>query len=500
MRESGVLLAVSSLPSRYGIGCFDEEAYRFIDLLKKGKQSYWQILPLGPTSYGDSPYQSFSTFAGNPYFISLTSFIKEGLLTRKECAAIDFGKDPVHVDYEKLYKNRLPLLRIAYQRAIRKVDEDFHIFCETQAFWLEDYALFMALKDFFQGEPWNTWPEDIRLRYDYAIAYYRDLLREDMNFYRYLQYKFSVQWKDVKRYANKQGIKIIGDLPIYVAFDSADTWANPELFQLDDQHLPTAVAGCPPDGFSATGQLWGNPLYRWDVHERNGYAWWIQRLTLCYEWYDVIRIDHFRGFDEYYAIPYGEDTAMHGQWQRGPGYALFSRIKEVLPEKEIIAEDLGYLTDSVRKLVKDCGYPGMKVLEFAFDSRDSSSTNDYLPHNYIENCVAYSGTHDNETLKGWFSSILPEEKRALKAYLHHQTKDIDELVEDCIALIMRSNARLCIIPMQDWLKQDNTFRMNTPSTLGDNWKYRVQKKELSASLFHKIANMTRIYGRCGKQE
>lgn len=495
MRESGILLAISSLPSRYGIGCFDHAAYRFIDLLKKGKQSYWQILPLGPTSYGDSPYQSFSTFAGNPYYISLQELIEEGLLTRKECASVDFGDDETTVDYGKLYEGRLPLLRLAYHKAMKLDDPAFSAFCEQQSYWLEDYALFMALKDFFQGEPWNEWPEDIRLRYDYAIVYYRDLLKEEMNFYRYLQYLFAKQWRAVKDYANKQGISIIGDLPIYVAFDSADTWANPQLFQLDDQHLPTAVAGVPPDGFSATGQLWGNPLYRWEEHAATGYAWWLQRLSYSYDWYDVIRIDHFRGFDEYYAVPYGEETAANGHWEPGPGYALFERVKEVLPQKEIIAEDLGYLTDSVRKLVHDCGYPGMKILEFAFDSRDSSSTNDYLPHNYIENCIAYSGTHDNETLKGWFSSILPAEKKALKTYLHTRTKDDEELAEDCICLIMRSVARICIIPMQDWLGLDNSARMNTPSTLGENWTYRVDKKALSASLFHRIAKITSTYGR-----
>lgn len=318
-RASGILLPVSSLPSKYGIGCFSESAYAFVDQLKAAGQSYWQILPLGPTSFGDSPYQSFSTFAGNPYFISLESLIEEGVLKQEECDAVDFGTDPSCVDYEKLYNNRFKLLRKAYERSNIYQDQEFCRFCRENEWWLEDYALFMAVKDRFGGKCWIEWAEDIRLRWGFALDYYRRELYFDIEFYKYVQFQFRKQWMQLKAYANSQGIEIIGDIPIYVAFDSADTWANPQLFQLDGDNLPIAVAGCPPDAFAETGQLWGNPLYRWDYHRNQGYDWWIRRLANCYLLYDVVRIDHFRGFDEYYSIPYGDDTAKNGRWEKGTG-------------------------------------------------------------------------------------------------------------------------------------------------------------------------------------
>lgn len=494
MRASGILLPISALPSKYGIGCFDACAFTFIDQLKKAKQTYWQILPLGPTSYGDSPYQSFSTFAGNPYFISLDTLVEKGLLSDKEIRQAKFQNKEC-IDYEDLYEKRKPILYQAYQRSNFREETAFHQFREENADWLYDYTLFMAVKDFFEGVSWDQWPQDIRMRYGYSMDYYRDKLQNEIAFYEFVQYEFYLQWQKVKNYANENGISIIGDIPIYVAYDSADTWANPHLFQLDENNQPIAVAGCPPDGFSATGQLWGNPLYRWDVHKESQYAWWKQRMKKCYERYDVVRIDHFRGFDEYYAIPYEETTAMHGHWEKGPGLALFQELQRSLPEKEVIAEDLGYLTDSVRDLVKDCGYPGMKVLEFAFDSRDSSSVNDYLPHNYTNNCVVYTGTHDNETMMGWFQSILPEEKKALKRYLNVKKISDDELLDQCICLIMGSVAKLCIIPMQDWLGLDNHARMNIPSTLGNNWVWRMKKKDFSAALIRRIARISETYGR-----
>lgn len=493
-RSAGILLSVSSLPSKYGIGCFSESAYRFVDWLKDAGQTYWQILPLGPTSYGDSPYQSFSTFAGNPYFISLEEFIKDGLLTKEECDATDMGSDANSINYEKLYLNRYPLLYKAYKNSDVVNDEDFSIFCNEND-WLEDYALFMAVKDKFGGIAWNQWDEDIRLREQSAIEKYRDELKTEIGFYKFLQYHFYLQWTKLKKYANNKGVKIIGDIPIYVAFDSADTWANPEMFQLDGNNNPCAVAGCPPDGFSVDGQLWGNPLYKWEHHKETGYIWWISRMKHCFKLYDVVRIDHFRGFDEYYSIPYGDKTAVNGHWEKGPGMDLFRAIENALGKKEVIAEDLGFMTDSVRQLVKDSGFPNMKVLEFAFDSRDTGSVNDYLPHNYAENCVAYTGTHDNQTIKSWFETITDKERKMAREYLCDEYTPDEELYKSFIGLIMRSNAKLCIVPMQDYLGYDDSCRMNTPSTVGENWKWRMSEEDISDKLSKEILGITTIYSR-----
>lgn len=494
-RSAGILLSVTSLPGRYGIGCFSKSAYDFVDWLREAGQTCWQILPLGPTSYGDSPYQSFSTFAGNPYFISLEELTEEGVLTKKECQSADFGKRADDIDYEKIYKNRYPLLHKAYERSRISEDPDYVCFAEENRWWLADYALFMAVKERFGGAPWTEWAEDIRLRRDYAMDYYRRELYFDIEFQQYLQYKFFSQWKKLKAYANEKGIQIIGDIPIYVAMDSADAWAHPELFQLDERNMPAAVAGCPPDGFSATGQLWGNPLYRWEYHKSTGYDWWMSRMWFCFQMYDVVRIDHFRGFDEYYSIPYGEETAVNGHWEKGPGIDLFRCMEQRLGKHQVIAEDLGYVTDSVRKMVQESGFPGMKVLEFAFDSRDSGSASDYLPHNYVENSAAYTGTHDNETIAGWFRSITDEERQMARDYLCDQHTPAEELYKSFIALVMRSRSDLCIIPMQDYLGLDNQSRMNQPSTLGKNWKWRLVKGDLSDELKEEILAITRRYGR-----
>ena len=494
-REAGVLLAISSLPSKYGIGCFSKSAYNFVDWLKEAGQTYWQILPVGPTSYGDSPYQSFSTFAGNPYFICLEDLIKEGVLTEEECDAVDFGEKEDDIDYEKLYKGRFPLLRKAYERSNISENPEYCKFVQENSWWLSDYALFMAVKNFFDGVEWTQWPEDIRLRYGYALDYYRKELYFEIEFQQYMQFKFFQQWYALKSYANSRGIRIVGDIPIYVAMDSADTWAHPELFQLDERNRPVAVAGCPPDGFSATGQLWGNPLYRWDYHRNTQYAWWVSRLWYCFNLYDVVRIDHFRGFDEYFSIPYGEDSAVNGHWEKGPGIELFRRVEQCLGWHPVIAEDLGYVTDSVRRLVWETGFPGMKVLEFAFDSRDSGSANDYLPHNYPENCVVYTGTHDNETVVGWLDSITEEEQKMARDYLCDHVTPKKELYKPFVALAMRSNARMCIIPIQDYLGYDNTCRMNKPSTVGTNWRWRVQEKELTEELQKEILHTTKTFGR-----
>ncbi|WP_458397707.1 4-alpha-glucanotransferase [Anaerotignum sp.] len=494
-RTAGILMPITSLPGKYGIGCFSEEAYKFVDWLQATGQTYWQILPIHPTSYGDSPYQSFSTFAGNPYFIDLDVLVAEGVLKQKECDSMDFGVDETDIDYEAQYNSRYTLLRKAYERSNISENADYQSFISENEWWLSDYALFMALKNFFGGECWYEWPEDIRLRYGYSMDYYRRELYYDIEFQMYLQFKFFEQYWKLKQYANERSIGIIGDIPIYVAMDSADTWAHPELFQLDENNVPYAVAGCPPDGFSATGQLWGNPLYRWEYHRETGYQWWLSRLWYVFRLYDVTRIDHFRGFDEYFSIPYGADSAVDGHWEKGPGIDLFRCVEQNLGWHEVIAEDLGYVTDSVRQLVKDSGFPGMKVLEFAFDSRDSGSANDYLPHNYPENSVVYTGTHDNETLNGWFKSITKEEQQMARDYLCDQRTPQKLLHQSFIALAMRSAARMCIIPLQDYLGLDNSCRINTPSTIGINWRWRVKKEQLTEELQQGILATTMRYGR-----
>ena len=491
-RAAGILMPISSLPSEYGIGCFSKSAYEFVDWLKGAGQSYWQILPLGPTSYGDSPYQSFSTFAGNPYFISLDELIEEGVLTRAECEKVNWGKAKGSVDYEKIYKGRYPLLRKAYERSKISENPDYQKFVNENSWWLSDYALFMAVKGRFDNVEWTKWAEDIRLRWKWAMDYYREELYYDIEFQQYMQFKFHEQWMKLKAYANENGIKIIGDIPIYVAMDSADTWAHPELFQLDEENIPTAVAGCPPDGFSATGQLWGNPLYRWDYHRDTGYSWWISRLHYVFQMYDVVRIDHFRGFDEYYAIPYGDETAVNGKWMPGPGMDLFQAVEAKLGRPNIIAEDLGFLTDSVLKMLADSGFPGMKVLQFAFDPSAESA---YLPHTYPKNCVVYTGTHDNDTTRGWYHSESKATRDFAKEYMNVQRMDEDNLAWDFIRVAMGSVADLCITPMQDFLNLDGEARINMPSTLGGNWAWRMKKGQFDKEIVKQMARMTKIYGR-----
>ena len=497
-RTAGILMPISSLPGKYGIGCFNLKAYEFVDFLRDAGQTYWQILPIHPTSYGDSPYQSFSTFAGNPYFIDLEALIAEGVLSNDECDSVFFGDEEDDINYAALYDGRKILLTMAYERSRISENPEYQKFTADNGWWLEDYALFMALKDFFNGQCWYEWPEDIRLRYDYALDHYRRELYFDIEYQKYLQFKFFQQYGWLKNYANSQGVKIIGDIPIYVAMDSADTWANPRLFQLDERNMPTAVAGCPPDGFSATGQLWGNPLYRWDYHRETGFDWWLTRLWYVYRLYDVTRIDHFRGFDEYYSIPYGHKTAEFGHWEKGPGIELFRRAEEVLGWHEVIAEDLGFVTDSVRQLVRDSGFPGMKVLQFAFDSRDTGSARDYLPHNYTENAVVYTGTHDNDTTIGWFEAISDDDWNLAREYLCDFYTPDEEMDQPFVALAMQSIARMCIIPMQDYLGLGTEARMNTPSTIGCNWRWRMTEDQFTEDLCRDILAKTRRYGRTEK--
>ncbi len=483
-------MPVSSLPSRFGIGGFSKEAYDFVDFLAASGQSLWQILPLGPTGYGDSPYQSFSTFAGSPYYISLDALIEEGLLTEEECASVDFGNDTKRVDYEKIYYTRFELLRKAFERANRSDDADYSAFVKENELWLKDYAMYMAVKDSLGGVSWIEWDEEIRLRKPKAMKKYEKELADDIAFYSYQQYLFSKHWSALKEYANKKGIQIVGDIPIYVAFDSADTWAKPELFQLDQKNVPTAVAGCPPDAFSATGQLWGNPLYRWDYHEETGFAWWMQRLAHCFDIYDIVRIDHFRGFDEYWAVPYGDETAENGEWKPGPGYKLFEVMKKTLGNRAVIAEDLGFLTPGVLKLVKKTGYPGMKILQFAFDATGES---DYLPHKYPNNCVVYTGTHDNDTVNGWLATLNKTDLAFVKKYVN--AKRTPELCETLIRTALGSVADTAIIPMQDYLGLGGEARINTPSTLGGNWEWRMERDACTEELSKHMLELARIYGR-----
>ena len=492
-RARGSLLPITSLPSPYGIGTFSACAYEFINFLQRAGQKYWQILPLGPTGYGDSPYQSFSTFAGNPYFIDLDRLVEEGLLSREECVIYSAETEAFAVDYQKMYETRYILLRKAYERSNLDEVKEYTVFLNENEEWLDTYCLFMALKNHFGGISWDQWEQSIRMREQKTLEYYMELLKEEIDFYRFQQFYFQKHWYELKQYANEHDVEIIGDIPIYVAFDSADTWANPELFQFDDSGMPIGVAGCPPDGFSAIGQVWGNPLYKWGYHQETGYAWWIKRMERCFKLYDVVRVDHFRGFDEYYFIPYGQNTAAGGHWEKGPGIELFRALTEALGERKIIAEDLGYVTDSVVKLVKDSGYPGMKVLEFAFDSREESN---YFPYTYTQNCVAYTGTHDNQTVMGWFQKLPEEDYQMAVNYLDLKKEDEKEINWKMIRTVLASVADTAIIPLQDYLGLDDRARINTPSSLGGNWTWRMDPQTVTETLEKQILALTELYGRC----
>lgn len=490
MRASGILMHISSLPSEYGIGTMGKEARRFVDFLVKAGQTYWQILPICPTSYGDSPYQSFSSFAGNPYFIDLEILCKEQLLTQQECKSYSWGRKRTEVDFGILYKNRYRLLKQAYVRFAKRKRKAFEEFCEKEREWLEDYAVFMALKDANGGAAWSEWKPELRFRREDALREARKEYAEEIRFYKMLQYLFFKQWRSLKEYANHKGIRIIGDVPIYVAGDSADVWANPKQFYLDESLHPIEVAGCPPDAFSEDGQLWGNPLFRWDVMKKDGYTWWTKRIRAMSELYDVVRIDHFRGFDSYYAIPAKDKTARNGRWCEGPGLELFTVMEQKLGKLNIIVEDLGFLTPSVLKMVKDSGFPGMKLMQFAFDTREES---EYLPHNYQSHSVVYTGTHDNDTVLGWMKTAPKDSVKFAKKYLN-LTKE-----EGYHWGMMRgawaSVSELAIVPMQDILGLGSKARMNTPSTLGCNWKWRMKPDQITPELAGKLKSYMRMYGR-----
>lgn len=488
MRASGILLHISSLPSPYGIGTFGREAYKFVDFLVKAGQKYWQILPIGPTSYGDSPYQSFSTFAGNPYFIDIELLIRDKLLKRKDAAG-DWGKHD-RVDFGLLYHQRYQLLRVAYENFQKDIPDDFYVFCEGNRWWLDDYSLFMAIKDSYGGKSWQEWDTELRLRYWDAIQNAKERYAQDIEFWKMLQYLFFLQWKNLKQYANDKGIEIIGDMPIYVALDSADVWANPEYFLLDQNLQPTAVAGCPPDGFSDDGQLWGNPLYNWDIMREREYDWWINRFRFCTETFDVTRIDHFRGFDTYYTIPYGDFNARNGTWIDGPGIEFLRIVENRIGKKNIIAEDLGFLTESVRTMLHESGFPGMRVLEFAFESRQDS---DYLPHNYIRNCVAYIGTHDNDTALGWLKSIHKKDFAYVKNYLRLSKEEGYHW--GMMRGIWSSCADLAVVQMQDVLGLSSEARMNIPGTFGNNWAWRMKKGSCGNLLAKRLNKYVSTYHR-----
>ena len=495
-RASGILLAVSSLPSPYGIGSFGETAREWLRFLKAAGQKYWQILPLGPTGWGDSPYQSFSAFALSPYYIDLPVLIEQGLLTPEEVNAVRWGKRAGAVDYAALYRRREPLLLRACERFKKQSADtaqaaEFDAFCSRNKLWLKDYSLFMALKKKHRGLPWLDWDDPLKLREAAALKEMRRNYADDIYYYSFVQYTAYVQWQEIRNYARELGIAIIGDMPIYVAADSADAWANSELFLLDNARRPLKVAGCPPDPFSAGGQLWGNPLYRWDIIAGTGYAWWIARLRSGFSLYDIVRIDHFRGFESYFSIDSGASDASDGKWVKGPGLDFIETVNRKLPGASIIAEDLGYLTAEVQALLKASGYPGMKVLQFAFDSREASS---YMPYTYERNCVVYTGTHDNPTALGWFKSANPQDIQfALDFFGIASGKKGNWPFIRCA---LASAANTAIIPMQDYLNLDDRARMNTPSTLGGiNWQWRMLPNAITPALTEKIRRLTALYGR-----
>ena len=493
MRCSGILMHISSLPGPYGVGTMGKNAFRFVDFLEDAGQSVWQILPLTPTGYGDSPYQSCSTFAGNHYLIDLEALVKEKLLKKEELSSIRWSWSETKADFGLLYNNRLNVLRKAYDRFAAQ--EELDAFCAENAGWLPDFALFMALKDRFGGKPWYQWDKALKFRDSKAIETARQELKEEIRFFCFVQYLFYKQWNALRAYAHGKGIRIIGDVPIYVPYDSVEVWKDTQLFQLDEKLDPVSVAGCPPDAFSADGQLWGNPLYRWDVMAEDGFAWWIRRLAAAGELYDIVRMDHFRGLEAYWSIPYGDATAKGGKWIKGPGMDFVNAVKKGLPELNMIAEDLGFLTQEVLDLRDASGYPGMKVLEFAFDSREPS---DNLPHTYVSNTVCYTGTHDNMTMRQWFETATDEAVEYATEYMNLTEKE--GLVWGVIRTAYASVSDLCVIQMQDLLNLGAQARMNFPGTLSDaNWTWRADDAFMSEDLAKKILNMTKLYGRyCGK--
>ena len=494
-RSSGVLMHITSLPSKMGVGNFGKEAYAFVDFLKETGQSYWQLLPLGPTGYGDSPYQSLSTFAGNFLLIDLEVLAEKKFLEAGDFRNRDFGGDEARVDFEKVNKEKLALLRLAFKRSGSAYKREVDTFVEEHKAWLPDYALFMALKNAHNLKSWQEWPTPLKVREEKALEEARLKHADEIRFWQFVQYLFFKQWHELKVYANKNKVEIIGDIPIYVAEDSSDVWANPELYMLDKDNKPTCVSGCPPDAFSLKGQLWGNPIYNWELMDRQGYSWWIERIKASYDMFDVVRIDHFRGFESYWSIPASSDTAEIGAWVKGPEMKLFNAIKNALGDLKIIAEDLGFLTQEVTDFKNTTGYPGMKVLEFAFDSKEES---DYLPHNYETNCFVYTGTHDNDTVLGWFNTSPEGDIKKAMDYL--RLSEEEGYAWGFIRGAWSSVAKVSVAQMQDFLELDGRARMNVPSTIGGNWDWRMKPNQLTNTLKTKLYDMTKLYGRLDKHE
>ncbi|MCI5892169.1 MAG: 4-alpha-glucanotransferase [Clostridiales bacterium] len=491
-RGSGILMHISSFPTKYGIGTMGKEAYEFVDFLQRSGQKYWQILPIGPTSYGDSPYQSFSTFAGNPYFIDFDALREDGSLRFEDYSSLDWGSDPERVDYSKIFENRFKVLRIAYENDKKRKRDEIQKFRVENSYWIENYSMFMALKFDNNLRMYRDWDEDIVLRKPEAIIKVYNKLDEEISFWVYVQYQFYKQWNALKAYANKQDIKIIGDIPIYVAEDSADAWSHNEVLMLNPDRTPVKVAGCPPDGYAPKGQLWGNPLYNWDYLASTGYEWWIKRLSAALNMYDVVRVDHFRAFDAFYAIEYGKPDAVEGEWLKGPGNDFFNAVKREFGESpSLIAEDLGTITDDVRALLKYSGFPGMKVMQFGFYP---GSNSDYLPHNYGHNSVVYIGTHDNDTLKGWFESQSKETQEFTVDYL--RLNEEEGYNWGFIKSMLACTADTAIITMQDILNLGSDARMNTPSTMGANWQWRLKDMTpFTDELAAKLLKLTKLYSR-----
>lgn len=489
MRKSGILLHISSLPSEYGIGKFGRGAYKFVDFLKKCRIGLWQILPLSPTGYGDSPYQSYSAFAGNPYFIDFELLEADGLLMKSDYTTIDWNHDPDKVDYEFIEENIYPVLKKAYSRF--KPDSEYYLFEYTSRDWLDDFALFMALKQNNNGLPWYQWPASLAMAENSAVDEAKKSLSNEIKFHKFIQYCFIKQWKKLKKYANSKGIEIIGDIPIYVSYDSVEVWKNPELFSLDQNKKPIAVAGCPPDTYSPTGQLWGNPLYNWRFHQRTDYEWWTKRFKNATELFDIVRIDHFRGFESFYSIPFENKTAEFGIWQKGPNSEIFRRAELSIGKMNIIAEDLGFITEEVQAMLDRTGYPGMKVIQFGF----SNPRNDYLPHNYLTtNSFAYTGTHDNDTLKGWYKSLDKQTRDFCKAYLNVQNDE--DVPYALLRTVWSSVAQAAVAQFQDFAEKGSDSRMNTPSTLSGNWKYRAKETDFTTELKEKILMLNILFNRC----
>ena len=490
-RSSGILMPMSSLPSPYGIGTMGKSAFQFVDFLAAAGQKYWQLLPLGPTSYGDSPYQSFSTYAGSPYYIDLDLLVKDRLLKKSEIESVNWGEDPARTDYGRLFQERFRVLRLAYARGSARYADEAAAFRKENAAWLENFALYMAVKKHFGMASWTEWPDEaIRLHRPEAVAAYGEKLKDEVDFQVFLQFLFFRQWEALRDYAHGKGVQFIGDVPIYVALDSADVWSEPKFFQLGEDNLPTEVAGVPPDAFTDDGQLWGNPLYDWKAMKADGYGWWIRRIDGARKLFDVIRIDHFRGFESYWAVPYGDTTARRGKWKPGPGMDLVGVLKSWFSGLEFIAEDLGYTTPEVEKLLADSGFPGMKILEFGFDADGDAP---YMPHNCCENSVCYVGTHDNETVRGWIKSNLPRHLRFAKRYMR-----ITKEEGWCWGMIrtgMGTASRLFVAQMQDVLELGADSRMNSPGTLGSNWQWRMLPGAIDKELTKKLREYTHTYRR-----